>query len=106
MAEPTTATGRALASLVETLQGEIVEADAHFRAGLEITRRLEQEARGLPGLATALKGKNDAIQKAADDIQEEAAEIGRKLLGTASALTERVDQTRMIAIHDAKAAQS
>ena len=91
----TTRTGPLVKKLSDGIREDLEEAVAYFQRGLDLMRALEGETKGVNGLSSILKAKGDAVAMVITGLEEEAAGVEKKLLGTSRANKQRVDAEKV-----------
>ena len=103
MPADTTRTGPLVKKLSDGIREDLEEAVAYFQRGLDLMRALEGETKGVNGLSSILKAKGDAVAMVITGLEEEAAGVEKKLLGTSRAIKQRVDAKKIAVVAAAKA---
>lgn len=98
----TTRTGPLVKKLSDGLREDLEEIGAHFQRGLDLMRAVEHETKGVNGLSSILRAKGDAVALVISDLNEEAAGVEKKLLGSARSITEHVDKEKVAEVASAR----
>lgn len=98
-------TGPAAQKLVEAVQEDISEVVDLLERALRKIREVEDEGRGVNGLATTMKGQGNAIQEAMRVIIAEAESVAKKMLRPAppDPIVQTIDETKLADVRKARA---
>jgi chromosome segregation ATPase len=88
---PPSRTGRRVRQLVDDVKADISDIEDVLRVARERASRLEEDAKGINGLSAACRGWGQQLDKMLDDLDEERAEVERKMLGAGRTISVRVD---------------
>jgi hypothetical protein len=92
--------------LVEAVQSDLAEIIGHLLRGREGIGQLEGQTKGINGLSAFLKAQGLALDKMMGDLEDEAADVEKKMLGSRVEITHRVDGDHMERVKAAKEAAS
>jgi hypothetical protein len=89
--EPQTRTGIRVRQLVDDVKADLSDIESVLREARQRAALLEEDARGINGLSASCRGWGQQIAKMLADLEDERAEVERKMLGTGRAIAVNVD---------------